>query len=156
MATLSLNENNPPNNTETNNNSMISDKLIFENATSLSSESSQQNKNIETKDDDDIFSNAQSISEPSTLEKLDYGFDKNRHVFKQLVYDIPVNYLTALFDSERDVKDVAVDREKKRVEAFNKEHWKMLDGKYDGAYTFIGEMASFATDPYYIAGYYFG
>ena len=156
MATLSLNENNPPNNTETNNNSMISDKLIFENATSLSSESSQQNKNIETKDDDGIFSNAQSISEPSTLEKLDYGFDKNRHVFKQLVYDIPANYLTALFDSERVVKDVAVDREKKRVEAFNKEHWKMLDGKYDGAYTFIGEMASFATDPYYIAGYYFG
>ena len=70
MATLSLNENNPPNNTETNNNSMISDKLIFENATSLSSESSQQNKNIETKDDDDIFSTAQSISEPSTLENI--------------------------------------------------------------------------------------
>ena len=66
----------------------------------------------ETKDDD-IFANAKPISEPSALEKLEYGFDKNPWVARQLLYDIPMNYLTAMFDSERDVKDVAIDREKK-------------------------------------------
>ena len=104
MATLSLNENNPPNNTETNNNSMISDKLIFENATSLSSESSQQNKNIETKDDDGIFSNAQSISEPSTLEKLDYGFDKTTQILGN-VYRIGKAKVQDIFDEEKSFKD---------------------------------------------------
>ena len=153
---LKSEEKNLPNNTETNNESMISDKLIFENAIPLSSESLKKIKPIETKDDDGIFANAKPISEPSTLEKLEYGWEKNPWVARQLLYDIPVNYLTAMFDSERDVKEVAVDREKERVEAFKKEHWKMLDGKYDGTYTFIGEMASFVTDPYYIGGYYFG
>ena len=155
---LKSEEKNPPNNTENTNDSMISDELIFENAIPLSSESSQQIKTTETTEtkDDDIFANAKPISEPSALEKLEYGFDKNPWVARQLLYDIPMNYLTAMFDSERDVKDVAIDREKERVEAFKKEHWKMLDGKYDGAYTLIGEVASFATDPYYIAGYYFG
>ena len=155
---LKSEEKNPPNNTENTNDSMISDELIFENAIPLSSESSQQIKTTETTEtkDDDIFANAKQISEPSTLEKLEYGFDKNPWVARQLLYDIPMNYITAMFDSERDVKDVAIDREKERVEAFKKEHWKMLDGKYDGTYTFIGEMASFVTDPYYITGYYFG
>ena len=155
---LKSEEKNPPNNTENTNDSMISDELIFENAIPLSSESSQQIKTTETTEtkDDNIFANAKQISEPSTLEKLEYGFDKNPWVARQLLYDIPINYITAMFDSERDVKDVAIDREKERVEAFKKEHWKMLDGKYDGTYTFIGEMASFVTDPYYIAGYYFG
>jgi hypothetical protein len=32
----------------------------------------------------------------------------------------------------------------------------MLDGKNDGVYTFIGEAASFVTDPYYLTGYFFG
>ena len=32
----------------------------------------------------------------------------------------------------------------------------MLDGKSDGAYTLIGEAASFLLDPYYLAGYYYG
>ena len=155
---LKSEEKNPPNNTENTNDSMISDELIFENAIPLSSESSQQIKTTETTEtkDDDIFANAKQISEPSTLEKLEYGFDKNPWVARRLLYDIPINYITAMFDSERDVKDVAIDREKERVEAFKKEHWKMLDGKYDGTYTFIGEMASFVTDPYYITGYYFG
>ena len=58
---------------------MISDELIFENAIPLSSESSQQIKTTETTEtkDDDIFANAKPISEPSALEKLEYGFDKN-------------------------------------------------------------------------------
>ena len=70
---LKSEEKNPPNNTENTNDSMISDELIFENAIPLSSESSQQIKTTETTEtkDDDIFANAQPISEPSTLEKLE-------------------------------------------------------------------------------------
>ena len=164
MATLSLNENNLQKNNQNNNNSLISDELIFENALPLSSKKEEDvaidtevsTKSILDKDDELIFANAQDVSEPSAWEKLEYGWDKNQWVAKQLLWDIPTNYLTAMFDSERDVKDVAIDREKERIEAFEKEHWKMLDGKHDGVLTFIGESASFMTDPYYIGGYYFG
>ena len=164
MATLSLNENNLQTNNQNNNNSLISDELIFENALPLSSKKEEDvaidtevsTKSILDKDDELIFSNAQDLSEPSAWEKLEYGWDKNQWVAKQLLWDIPTNYLTAMFDSERDVKDVAIDREKERIEAFEKEHWKMLDGKHDGVLTFLGETASFMTDPYYIMGYYFG
>ena len=164
MATLSLNENNLQKNNQNNNNSLISDELIFENALPLSSKKEEDvaidtevsTKSILDKDDELIFANAQDVSEPSAWEKLEYGWDKNQWVAKQLLWDIPTNYLTAMFDSERDVKDVAIDREKERIEAFEKEHWKMLDGKHDGVLTFLGESASFMTDAYYIGGYYFG
>ena len=158
LESLNSNKNNLSINNENNNNLISNEELLFENAVPLSSE-----KEIEVsatpildKEDNLLFENAQDVSDPSAWEKLEYGWDKNQWVAKHLLWDIPTNYLTAMFDSERDVKDVAIDREKERIEAFEKEHWKMLDGKHDGVLTFIGESASFMTDAYYIGGYYFG
>ena len=158
LESLNSNKNNLSINNENNNNLISNEELLFENAVPLSSEKETEVSAtpILDKEDNLLFENAQDVSEPSAWEKLDYGWDKNKHVFTQLVYDIPANYLTALFDSERDVADVAIDREKERIENFQKEHWKMLDGKHDGVLTFLGETASFMTDPYYLAGYYFG
>jgi len=91
----------------------------------------------------------------SNLEKLDYGWDKNQMVFGNALRLVS-NSVEALFDPDRDLKDVAVENEAERIKEFEKEHWKMLDGKNDGAYTMVGEAASFMLDPYYIAGYWLG
>ena len=158
MATLSLNENNLQKNNQNNNNLISNEELLFENAVPLSSkkETEVSATPILDKEDNLLFENAKDVSEPSAWEKLEYGWDKNKHVATQLLWDVPTNYLIAMFDSERDVKDVAIDKEKERIENFEKEHWKMLDGKHSGPLTFLGEAASFMTDPYYLAGYYFG
>ena len=110
MATLSLNENNLQTNNQNNNNLISNEELLFENAVPLSSE-----KEIEVsatpildKEDNLLFENAKDVSEPSAWEKLEYGWDKNKWVATQALWDIPTNYLTAMFDSERDVKDVAI------------------------------------------------
>ena len=66
------------------------------------------------------------------------------------------NYIESLFDPDKSFVDVTVENEAERLAKFEEEHWKMLDGKNDGVYTFIGEAASFVTDPYYLAGYFFG
>jgi len=91
----------------------------------------------------------------STLDKLEYGWDKNQMVSTNLLYRIPRNYLESLF-SEKTFEDVSIENEAERRTDFEKEHWKMLDGESDGAYTMIGEAASFLLDPYYLAGYYYG
>ena len=91
----------------------------------------------------------------STLDKLEYGWDKNQMAAVNLLYRIPRNYVESLF-SEKTFEDVSIENEAERRTDFEKEHWKMLDGESDGAYTLIGEAASFLLDPYYLAGYYYG
>ena len=135
----------------------ISHELMFENATpvNLPIETEQVEVEEEVVDNRWMFENSEKVEEPSAWEKLEYGWDKNTMVFGDIL-DIGYNYLTALFDPEKDMKDIAVERETNRLEEFQKEHWKMLSGKHDGVYTFVGEAASYVLDPYYIAGYYFG
>ena len=136
----------------------ISDDAIFEGATNvkLTPDVSEEVEIKEVEDNDDwMFEDADEVAEPSALEKLEYGWDKNTMVFFDAL-DIGYNYLTSLFDPDKTMKDIAIEREAERVENFNKEHWKMLSGKHDGVYTFLGEAATYILDPYYIAGYYFG
>ena len=142
---------------ETKDSELISDELIFENATDYTLPLNAKKVEVkEVEDSDDwMFKNAEEVEEPSAWEKLEYGWDKNTMVLGDIM-DIGYNYLTALFDPEKDMKDIAVERETNRLEEFQKEHWKMLSGKHDGVYTFMGEAASYVLDPYYIAGYYFG
>ena len=145
------------NNIETKDSKRISHELMFENATDYTLPLNAKKVEVkEVEDSDDwMFINAEEVEEPSSWEKLEYGWDKNTMVLGDIM-DIGYNYLTALFDPEKDMKDIAVERETNRLEEFQKEHWKMLSGKHDGVYTFVGEAASYVLDPYYIAGYYLG
>ena len=135
----------------------ISDDAIFEDATNvkLTPDVSEEVEIKEVEDDDSwMFEGANEVAEPSALEKLEYGWDKNTMVFFDAL-DIGYNYLTSLFDPDKTMKDIAIEREAERVENFNKEHWKMLSGKHDCVYTFLGEAATYILDTYYIDGYYF-
>ena len=97
----------------------------------------------------------QDTSEPSTWDKLEYGWDKERWVAGD-VLRIAKAAIQGGLDKDKTFKDYAIENEIKKVEDFEKEHWKMLDGKYDGKYTTIGKAVSWITDPYYLAGYYYG
>ena len=114
-------------------------------------------KEIETEvlpDDEFTFTGGEEV-EVSNLEKLEYGWDKNQMVFGNIL-DIGTNAIQALFDPDKTFQDYAVENEAERIKEFEAEHWKMLDGAHDGAYTVIGEAATFLLDPYYIAGYFYG
>ena len=93
--------------------------------------------------------------EVSSLEKLEYGWDKNQMVAGNILRT-GRNLVEALFDSDKNFVEVTEENETERVKEFEKEHWKMLDGENDGAYTMIGEGASFIVDPYYLLGYFYG
>ena len=97
----------------------------------------------------------EAYTEPSTWDKLEYGFDKERWVAGD-VLRIAKAAIQGGLDKDKTFKDYAVENEIKKVEDFEKEHWKMLDGKYDGKYTTIGKAVSWISDPYYLAGYYYG
>ena len=97
----------------------------------------------------------EAFTEPSTWEKLEYGWDKERWVAGD-VLRIAKAVIQGGLDKDKTFKDYAIENEIKKVEDFEKEHWKMLDGKYDGKYTTIGKAVSWLSDPYYLAGYYFG
>ena len=100
------------------------------------------------------FSTA-TIEEPSTWEKLEYGWDKETWVVGDALR-IAKAAIQGGFDSQKTWKDYILQNEANRVKDFEEEHWKMLDGKYDGIYTTIGSGASWLTDPYYLMGFYFG
>ena len=142
---------------ETKDSEPISHELMFQNSIPVNLPIDREEVEVkeEVVDNRWMFENSEKVEEPSAWEKLEYGWDKNTMVFGDIL-DIGYNYLTALFDPEKDMKDIAVERETNRLEEFQKEHWKMLSGKHDGVYTFMGEAASYVLDPYYIAGYYFG
>ena len=112
-------------------------------------------KEKETEIETDLTFTGGEVEEVSTLDKLEYGWDKNQMAAVNILYRIPRNYVESLF-SEKTFEDVAIENEAERMADFEEEHYQMLDGEHDGAYTMIGEAASFLLDPYYIAGYYFG
>ena len=115
-----------------------------------------ETKNIDAKEDEVFYFSGDGEEEKiTTLDKLEYGFDKNDNVVGNL-WRTGENALEALFDPDRNFEEVSLQNEADKVRKFEEEHWKMLDGKSDGAYTLIGEGASFLTDPYYLAGYFYG
>ena len=151
---------------------LISDELIFENTEAkdevetkdffdnynkILEEQKIENKRIESSiKDEDIFANVDEVEEPSTWDKMMYGWDKNDMVFGDLILRIPKNYIDSIFDSDKTVEEAAVENAKEEEDAFNKKYWKFKSGKYDGAYSAIGAGATYILDPYYLAGYYFG
>ena len=160
------------NNTETNND-IIETNFVFKGGTPIeeTEETSiikQEEKITPIKQDKEItsvekeeekeftFKGGTPIEDTITnLDKLEYGWDKNQMVIGNLL-TLGSNSIEALFDPDRNLKEVAVENEAQRIKEFKKEHWKMLDGKNDGTYTMIGEAASFLLDPYYLTGYTVG
>ena len=93
--------------------------------------------------------------EPSNFEKLEYGFDKETWVAGDALR-LAKAKLQDVFDPNKTFAEYAKENEAARIAEFEKEHSKFLTGKYDGKYTTIGSAASWLSDPYYLAGYFFG
>ena len=104
---------------------------------------------------DTIGKSEKELEEPSTWEKLEYGFDKETWVAGDALR-IARAKLQDVFDPNKTFKDYILENEAARKADFEKEHAKFLSGKYDGKYTTIGSAASWLSDPYYLAGYFFG
>ena len=104
---------------------------------------------------DTIGKSEKELEEPSTWEKLEYGFDKETWVAGDALR-IARAKLQDVFDPNKTFKDYILENEAERKADFEKEHAKFLSGKYDGKYTTIGSAASWLSDPYYLAGYFFG
>ena len=58
-----------------------------------------------------------------------------------------------LFDDDKTFKDFIVENEKKRIEAFDKEHWKFTDKDKESGIVTTGSVLADLLDPYYLAGY---
>ena len=144
---------------------IISDEVIFQDAIPLSKDKEEvittDTLITDTKpdasiiSDEAIFQDSIQVTEPTTLEKLEYGWDKNQQAFGNILR-IGKAKVQDIFDPDKSFQDYVLENEATRKAAFEKEHWKFVDGKHDGIYSNIGEIVSFVTDPYYIAGYYFG
>jgi hypothetical protein len=104
---------------------------------------------------DTIGKSEKELEEPSTWEKLEYGFDKETWVAGDALR-IARAKLQDVFDPNKTFKDYILENEAARKADFEKEHAKFLSGKYDGKYTTIGSAASWLSDPYYLTGYFFG
>ena len=90
--------------------------------------------------------------EISNLEKLEYGWDKETMFFGN-VFRIGKAKVQDLFDDDKTFKDFIVENEKKRIEAFDKEHWKFTDKDKDSGIVTTGSVLADLLDPYYLAGY---
>ncbi len=90
--------------------------------------------------------------EISNLEKLEYGWDKETMVLGNL-FRIGKAKVQDLFDDDKTFKDFIIENEKKRIEAFEKEHWKFDDEAKDSGVVTTGSVLSMLLDPYYLAGY---
>ena len=162
------------------NTNSISDKSIFENAFPLSPEKSKEIKKekeeIKTIDffdiinkekekikkederiqslikDEDIFSSAIAVEEPSTLEKIQYGWAKNDMVAGNILR-IAENFWESTFDDDKTFEQAALENAAEEQKEFDEKYWKFKDGKHDGAYSFIGESLTYALDPWYLGGY---
>ena len=145
---------------------IISEDKIFENAESSDMEVINLYEKILPKKinkeeteaiikEDDIFTNAIAHEEPTNWEKMQYGWAKNDMVFGNIGRIIESTWESA-FDDEKTFKEASLENARIEQEEFEKEYWKFLDGKYDGAYSTIGEAATFILDPYYLAAYTFG
>ena len=90
--------------------------------------------------------------EISNLEKLEYGWDKETMFFGN-VFRIGKAKVQDLFDDDKTFKDFIVENEKKRIEDFDKEHWKFTDKDKDSGIVTTGSVLADLLDPYYLAGY---
>ena len=91
--------------------------------------------------------------EISNLEKLEYGWDKETMFFGN-VFRIGKAKVQDLFDDDKTFKDFIVENEKKRIEAFDKEHWKFRTAKdKESGIVTTGSVLADLLDPYYLAGY---
>jgi len=89
----------------------------------------------------------------SNLEKLEYGWDKETMVLGNL-FRIGKAKVQDLFDDDKTFKDFIIENEKKRIDAFEKEHWKFdTDEAKDSGVVTTGSVLSMLLDPYYLAGY---
>ena len=93
----------------------------------------------------------------SNLEKLEYGWDKTTNVVGN-VLRIGKAQFQDWTDPDKDFEDYILQNEKKRLDDFNKEHWKFVGNKeaQKGGLVLTGEVLTYLTDPYFIAGYYLG
>ena len=90
--------------------------------------------------------------EISNLEKLEYGWDKETMFFGN-AFRIGKAKVQDLFDDDKTFKDFIVENEKKRIEAFDKEHWKFTDKDKESGIVTTGSVLADLLDPYYLAGY---
>jgi len=91
--------------------------------------------------------------EISNLEKLEYGWDKETMFFGN-AFRIGKAKVQDLFDDDKTFKDFIVENEKKRIEAFDKEHWKFRTAKdKENGIVTTGSVLADLLDPYYLAGY---
>ena len=88
----------------------------------------------------------------SNLEKLEYGWDKETMVLGNL-FRIGKAKVQDLFDDDKTFKDFIIENEKKRIDAFEKEHWKFDNEAKDSGIVTTGSVLSMLLDPYYLAGY---
>ena len=91
--------------------------------------------------------------EISNLEKLEYGWDKETMFFGN-VFRIGKAKVQDLFDDDKTFKDFIIENEKKRIEDFDKEHWKFsTDKDKNNGIVTTGSVLADLLDPYYLAGY---
>ena len=92
-------------------------------------------------------------NQPTTAEKIAYGIDKQNMFFGN-VYRAGKAGLEALFDPDREFKEVMLeDTAREKAELF-KRHQKFSTGLYDDDIEVLAsEMATFMVDPYYIFMY---
>ena len=90
--------------------------------------------------------------EISNLEKLEYGWDKETMFFGN-AFRIGKAKIQDLFDDDKTFKDFIIENEKKRIEAFDKEHWKFTDKDKESGIVTTGSVLADLLDPYYLAGY---
>ena len=140
------------------NENTVNNNITFENVESISEikpETKEKQSIVFEGVEDNKGIVLDDVKEPSTWEKLEYGFDKETWVAGD-VLRIAKAKIQDVFDSEKTFKDYIKENEAARIADFEKEHAKFLSGKYDGKYTTIGAAASWLSDPYYLAGYFFG
>jgi hypothetical protein len=101
------------------------------------------------------FTGAKKI-EISNFDKLEYGWDKSTNVIGN-IFRIGKAKAQDWLDEDKTFKDYILENEEKRKQKIENEHWKIIaSGEDKSGLVTVGEVASMLTDPYYIAGYYFG
>ena len=122
---------------------------------SLVSDDENINKKIITEPKNNLQTLYLNTAKPtiSNLEKLEYGWDKETMVLGN-VFRIGKAKIQDLFDDDKSFKDFIIENEKKRIEEFEKEHWKFTtDEDKSGGVVTTGSVLSMLLDPYYLAGY---
>ena len=93
------------------------------------------------------------VDEPTFLEKLAYGIDKQNQFFGNL-FRVGKAGIEAAFDPDKDFKDVALENAEEEKIRLYERHAKFSGGAFDDDFIVkAAEMATFLLDPYYILAY---